>query len=142
MSPMSESSLSRKLVVVGSFIISFVALYWLLSFPNKPLGAANRLGYLCAVLCALGAACSCWATGFAYVTRKRNWSLRTCRMAGLFFMVPGLVLLLADARIGTTGTLLLSQLNLTGYVCAKLAYPELSVEEIYAPEKPLSLFGK
>ncbi len=62
-------------------------------------------------------------------------------MAGLFFMVPGLVLLVADPRIGTT-VLLLSQASLTGYVCAKLAYPELSAEEINAPERPLSLFGK
>jgi len=141
---MTEPSIQRKIAVVGGIFISFSALLWLLSLSEKPPEIFPRLGFVSATLCASASLVFSWAALIAYVARRRHWSPRACYQAGLSIVAVLLVLAyFADGHVGRAGIALLSFLStLTGYLCRKLAYPELSDEEASAPAPPLSLFPK
>ena len=142
---MTEPSMQRKIAVVGGIFVSFSALLWLVSLPEKPPEILARLGFISAVVCASALLAFSWAALLAYVARRRHWSPRACYLAGLsivtVLVVPSYF---ADGRGRTASIFLLigTLPTITGYLCRKLAHPELSDEEASAPEPPLSLFPK
>jgi hypothetical protein len=139
---MSEPSLGRKIQVLAGFVISFAGLFWLISGPQKPPGVVPRTGYACAIFCTFGCALLCWAAAYAYLVKKLNWSPRSCRWAGLSFVVPTLLLVLATGQSSSYGPLLFSQMALGAYLCRRFAFPNITDEQAFGPEVPLSLFPK
>jgi hypothetical protein len=142
---MSKPMLNGKiaLVAVFFFFASSFALFWLVSTIGRPYNTIGRIGFLCAVFCALGALVLSWSVSFAYLARKRNWSPRTCVKAGWPFAAIGLVLFFfaGGARLWNLGTMLVCSATFVGYISGRLAYPELSNEQLATP-KPLTLFPK
>jgi hypothetical protein len=140
---MTELSTGRKIGVIGGLFVSGLALSWLFSMPVKPPQVFPRLGFVCAIFCAMGLFIFCWSASVAYVARKRNWSPRVCHLAGLLFVIPGGLLIFFSSSPSLSGpAFLVPWMTFGGYLCRKLAYPELSDEEASAPEPPLSLFPK
>lgn len=141
---MTEPSIWPKIAVVSGFLVSFSATGWLFSLPVKSPEILPRLGFVSALICALGSLVFCWAVSLAYVARKRSWSPKNCYLAGLSIVIVALALsYFADPRVQRLSLALMVFLpNITGYLCRKLAYPELADEEATAPEPPLSLFPK
>lgn len=136
--------MQRKIAVVAGIVVSFSALLWLVSFSGKPPEILAQIGFVCAVMCASASLVFSWAALLAYVARRRHWSPRACYLAGLsivaLLLVPSYF---AGGRVQRVDIFLIGLLpTLTGYLCRKLAYPELSDEEASAPEPPLSLFHK
>ena len=142
---MSKPTLSGRVALVAVFflLVSSFALFWLPSAFAQPHDALARVGFVCAVFCALGALVLSWSVSFAYLARKRNWSPRTCLKAGWPFAAIGLLLFFfaGGARLGNLGTMLVCSATFVGYISGRLAYPELSNEQLAAP-KPLTLFPK
>jgi uncharacterized membrane protein len=139
---MQEPPFSRKVLVVAGFFVSFAGLFWVLSCPHKSPEILPRLGFVAAMMSTGGAVMFFCAASFAYVVRKRKWSPRSCRWAGLLFGVPAAFLMLTSARFFSVGGLLICLMSFTGYICRRLAFPELTDEQAYAPEPPPSLFPK
>jgi hypothetical protein len=55
----------------------------------------------------------------------------------------GAVLLVAIPSVSSrASSLVICSASIIGFACRKLAYPELTQEELYAPEPPLTLFSK
>ena len=104
----------------------------------------DRTGYVCGVFCALGTIGLGWAAVVAYIGRKKDWSPRKCTLAGsLSFMALGTILLLTIPRVSSGAcTLVICSANTIGFACGKLAYPELTQEQLYALDPPLTLFPK
>jgi hypothetical protein len=130
-------------VAIFFLFASSFGLFWLLVLSARPYDILPRLGFLCVVFCALGALVLSWSVSFAYLARKRNWSPRTCLKAGWPFAAIGLLLFFfaGGARLGNLGTMLVCSATFVGYISGRLAYPELSNEQLAAP-KPLTLFPK
>jgi hypothetical protein len=142
---MIRSSTWEKVALAVGFVISFSAAVWLLSWPieARP-GTLPRLGFMSAVLCAFGSLVYCWVVFLAYVARKRHWSPRTCNKAGLSIIAVVAVLAFFAAPRARAFTVALAVYLsfITSYLCVRRVYPELSYEEVTAPEPPISLFPK
>lgn len=133
----------RKVLIVAWFFVSLSGFLWLVLAPSKPLALLSRLGFVSAVLSAFWSMAFCWALLLAYLVRKRGWSPRVCATAGLPFIISGLVFFLGDTtRSWGISTLLVTQGSLVGYLCRRLAYPEITDQQAAALEPPLSLFSK
>ena len=141
---MFQSSGSRRIGTVVALVISWCAAYWLFSLLPVRHDAFFRVGFVCSVLCALGAFSVSWGVCLSYIAEWRKWSPRACHKSGISVLVPLAILcaLIPHERFliafDWTGCLLL----VSGYVCGRLAHPELTDEEAYAPEPPLTLFPK
>ncbi len=136
---MSGSSITQKAEIAAGFAVSLSGLLWLLTL-QAPRGALPRLGFVSALFCAGMALAYCWAVCFAFVMRKRCWPARTFGLAGLLFTVPGFVLMSSLTHLWPLGMMFISWGSITSYITRKLAYPNLTPEQIYAPEPPLTLF--
>jgi hypothetical protein len=145
--PMAKPTLNGKLALVAVFFLfaSSFALFWLVSTFAGPYDSLSRVGFLCAVLCALGALVLAWSFSFAYLARVRNWSALTCLKAGLPLGAVGILLFIIEHVAGRglagIGTLLASNSILAGFIVRRLVYPGLTDEEA-ASQKPLTLFPK
>ena len=141
---MREPSTVRKIQVLGGLLVSFSGLFWLLSLPYRPDTYLPRIGFISAVFCTMGTIIFFWAAIFAYLARKWSWSPRSCGLAGLVFLIPALYFyfLSNNPRSWTIGALLITQTSLTGYVCRRLAYHQLTDEQFSTPQPPPSLFPK
>ena len=146
---MQEPTVGRWALNVAGFFVSLAGFLWFVSTPYRPPEILPRLGFLAAGFCAAGALIFFWAASFAYLARNRKWSPRSCIWAGLLFAVPGACLSIAGAFIDSTsprflsvGGLLFLMLFPTGNICRRLAYPELTDEQAYAPGPPPSLFPR
>ena len=143
---MREPSGTVKGAAAAGLLISGVALHWLLSEPARALrlSLADRTGYACGAFCALGVMGLCWAGVVAYIGRKKDWSPRKCTLtASVSFIALGSILLLTIPTVSSGACIMvICSANPIGFACGKLAYPELTQEQRYAPEPPLSLFPK
>lgn len=139
---MLQSARSRKIGAVVALVISWWAAYWLLSISHDfhpP--SLSRFGLVAALFCALGGFTFFFAACLAFIGKKRKWSPWMCHMAGLLIVLPTLFFGFADTRSGVV-TLVAMVPFFSGHVCGKLVHPELTDEEAYAPEPPLTLFPK
>lgn len=139
----SEPSLCRKILVLLGLSASLSAMLWFGSSLNNSSGLASHIGFFCAELCVLGCLMFFWSAICAYFVRRWRWSPKSCFIAGLPFLVCGLLLLLFAhaARVQQFGAFVISGNWITvGYVCRRLAFPQLTDEQAAAPTPPLSLF--
>ena len=138
---MKKLSVSGTILVVLGLVASFGSLLWLLSFQPHSWQILAKLGLLSAIFCSLGMMVLCWGASVALLASWRNWSPRTCYLAGAFSLVlpAAFLMLLGGPRFSA---LLVAPLPLAGLVCRKLAYPELTDEQARALEPPLSLFPR
>jgi hypothetical protein len=136
---MREATLALKVQVLTGFFVSLAALFWLLSLPYRPHDILPRLGFACAVFCALGALIFSWAAFFAYLIHSMKWSVRACRWAGLFFFIPAIPFYIMGERFAP---LLACSWTVAAYLCRRIAFPKVSDEEAFGPEPLLSLFSK
>ena len=140
---MKEPSVTRKIVTTAGIVVSFFACMWLLSLPVYSHLVLPKLGFLAALVGNLGILIYCWSAALAYICTKRKWSPRLCYMAGISFIIPSaLLMFVANRPLGSLVGLFIMSLTLAGILSRKLAYPEMSDEELTAPEPPLSLLPK
>jgi len=141
---MLEASISRKVLMLGGLIASTCSLFWLLTLPYKPDAYLPRIGFISAVFCTMGTLIFCWAAIFAHLARKWSWSPRSCALSGLVFFIPAayFYLLSNNPRSWSIGALLITQASLTGYVCRRIAFPQLTDEQFSTSQPPPSLFPK
>lgn len=136
---MTEPSLNNTISLVAGFWISLSALLWLLTLP-APHDGLPRIGFVSALYCAGIALAFCSAAALAFVMRKRRWPARTCTLAGVLFGVAGFLFMW---KLGwPLGPMFTSWGLIASYIARKLAYPELTAEQVFAPEPPLTLFPK
>ncbi|MGH9739590.1 MAG: hypothetical protein ACRD4X_13550 [Candidatus Acidiferrales bacterium] len=138
---MFQSPRSRKIGAAAALVISWSALYWLFSLLPLRHEILFRIGFLTAALCATGAFVASFAACLAYIGRKQGWSPRTCHMAGIWILIPG-ALVCASIPTSWAAFWIANLPVFTGYICGKLVHPELTDDEAYAPEPPLTLFPK
>lgn len=139
---MKAPSAGRVIGVAAGLCISFWASFWLLSFISYTHGVMNRIGLLCAFLCSFGLVVFFWAAGSAYVINKLGWSYGACRYAGVAFLLPGSVLFFSHVSALSIANFLTVQIVLSGYICRRMAFPEISDEEAAALEPPPTMFPK
>src|SRR4029077_3157509 len=140
---MREPSISRKVQISSGLIVSFSGEFWFFSQRYEPHAFLPTIGFLSAVLCAMGALIYFWAAIFAYLVRKWDWSPRSCGLAGLVFVIPTFYFFFfATAGLKSIGWLLFLQANLSMYLCRRIAFPQLTDEQFSAPQPPPSLFPK
>jgi len=141
---MIVSARSRKIGVVVALVVSWVAVYWLFALLPQKGDIWFRTGFVSALLCALGGLAFFWSVLLSYIAHWREWSPRTCHLAGISIVIP-LTLLYALLPRGDFLAIFDWSATLwvfTGYICGKLAHPELTDDEAYAPEPPLTLFPR
>ncbi len=135
--------LGWKIGATAGLVCSLSALFWLVSWTARPTDFLSRLGWVSAGLCAEGAFVFLSAACFAHVARQRNWSAKRCHLSGFLIVVPGTLFLAGPhANFYLWWSFVCGLPPITGYICRKLAYPEMTDEEAFAPEAPLSLFPK
>jgi hypothetical protein len=142
---MSEPTIWKKLGVAAGLLLSFSALAWLLWSPTRPPEILPRVGFVSALFCSLGVLVFCWALVLAHVARGRNWSPKKCHLSGVSILaaVLGLSFFASSWSRNFGAVALVVQLPMiTGYLCRKLTYPQLTEEEAHAPEPPLTLFPR
>jgi|HubBroStandDraft_6_1064221.scaffolds.fasta_scaffold982662_2 hypothetical protein len=135
-------SIGRVIGVVAGLCISFWASFSLLSILTHTSDVMNRSGLLCAFLCSFGLVVFFWAAGSAYVIHNLGWSYRACRYIGFAFLVPGSALFFSHAHALSVANFLTVQIVLSGYVCRKIAFPEISDEQAAALEPLPTMFPK
>ena len=139
---MKAASTGRAIGVALGLCISFWATFSLLSIISGTSGIMNRVGLLSAFLCTFGLMLFFWAAGSAYVIHKLGWSYRACRYAGFAFLLPGSVLFLSHGRAISIANFLTFQILLSGYICRRIAFPEISDEQVSGPEPLPTMFPK
>lgn len=141
---MTERPISRAILVAVGLLMSFSAAAWLLSLPVGRLEILARIGWVSAIFCALGVLTFSFAVVLASVARRRKWSPRTCHRAGLLILpvVLSLCFFASPQVRSASASLIILPAIFAGILCRKLTYPQLSEDEAYAPEPPLSLFRR
>jgi hypothetical protein len=140
---MKEPSIGWKIATIAGILVSFTAFWSWFSLPTDHPQILDRLGYIAAMFCDLAMLVYCWAAMLAYIATKKNWSPRVCRMAGFSYLIPAVLLAcLASRPVMNVGYFLIAPISMVGYLCRKMAYPEMSEEEANAPEPPLSMFPR
>jgi hypothetical protein len=139
---MKAPSIARVIGVAVGLCVSFWATFSLLSILTHTSGIMSRSGLVCAFVCTFGLLLFFWAAGSAYVIRKSGWTYRACRHAGVAFLLPGSALFLSHGRALTIFNFLTVQIIFSGYICRKIAFPEISDEEALAPEPLPTMFPK
>ncbi|MGC2333710.1 MAG: hypothetical protein WA581_19820 [Candidatus Acidiferrales bacterium] len=134
---MTGRSITPRILVAVGTCVSFAAAFWLLSFTARPADTVPAL------ICAFAVLVVCWAALLSDVARARHWSPRTRHLAGLSIAAPlvALFLFIAPPRSGVFDLVCMVPV-ITGFLCRKMAYPQLTEEEATAPEPPLSLFHR
>jgi len=143
---MTGQSITSKVLLVAGLCFSFGAGLWLLSSIVRPGEILPRLGFVSALICAFAVLVFCWAALLSSVARKLRWPprARIFYLAGLSIVAPFLALFLLAAprtRLPVFNLVCVMPV-ITGYLCRKMTYPELTDEEATAPEPPLSFFPK
>jgi hypothetical protein len=137
-----QSPKSRKIGAVAALAISWCAMYWMFwILPDVPRSILPRLGGAAALLCVVAVFTFFFGVCLAYVGRKQEWSPKTCHLAGILICVPAAALYWAHPSQGLA-SIIVFQPWFAGHICGKLVHPELTDDEAYAPEPPLTLFPK
>lgn len=128
--------------VVSGFLVSGSALAWLSSVNHSYHDLPSRIGFLSALICALGVLIFCYAASAAYLARKFDWSPRTCMKAGFPLLILGLLICVFDSRFWPVAVMICTNNLTAGFLCRRLAYPDMTDEQAAAPEPPIRLFRK
>lgn len=141
---MMDSPRTRKIGAAAALAVSWLALYWLVALAPLNRAILFRVGFACAALCAIGSVTFFWGVCLSYIARWRKWSPRQCHQAGISVVAPLALLCCFVEQARLLVILDWSALLMmgSGYVCGKLAHPELTDDQAYAPEPPLTLFPK
>jgi hypothetical protein len=139
---MNAPSTRRVIGVAVGLCISFLATFSLLPLITRTSGVMNRVGLLSALVCTFGLVLCFWAAGAAYVIHKMSWPYRACRHVGWAFLVPGSALFLSHGRAISIANFLTVQIVLSGFICRRIAFPEISDEQAMAPAPLPTMFPK
>jgi hypothetical protein len=141
---MLEPLISRKAPILAGLVVSICGLFWIMTLPYKPTDIFSRIGMFSAFICVMGAVIFFWAAIFAYAVRKWSWLPRSYALPGLILWIPAFYfyLLSNNPRSWSIGAMLMAQSPITAYVCRRLAFPQLTNEQISATQPPPSLFPK
>jgi hypothetical protein len=142
---MREEPCAFKVTASGGFLISATALHWLLSdrFRSMHFSGLDRLGYICGILCALGATGISWAGIIAHVGRSYEWSPRKCAtVAQMSFLLLAGIFWVMNPALWRVALFAVNLAYPVGNACRKLAYPEITQEQLDVPEPPLTLFPR
>src|ERR1700729_2269994 len=93
---MSRSELNRTMGSITAILVSYLAVYWILTSPYHGSNLLSRAGWVSAGLCAMGVSIFFWAKLLLYTAKKRNWSQRECVYAGLVTVIPAFLLLVVN----------------------------------------------
>lgn len=139
---MPRSELGRMLGSIPAVVVSYAAAFWLLDFPHHDLSPLPRLGWVCALYCAVGVGGFFWSEILAFVARKRQWSPEGSRHASYLILIPGSVLLLAGTSKMWIVNLLLYQSLFVGLRVRKLVHPDADQLGPFERNAPFTLFPK
>jgi len=128
-----------KVFMAIGFFVSLFAFFWLASVP-MPHRIIGRLGYTAAIFGALGSLTFACAALASFLVREKHWSPRTSMRAGLPLIILALIAWAADPNLWHAAMLLATSSTMAGFLCRRLAYPEVTDDEATAPDPPLSLF--
>jgi hypothetical protein len=133
---------SRITLAVAGIAISFIGLRWLLLARTHSDDVLTRLSLASAFLCCLAVLVIAWAMPCASFARFRKWSPRTSYAFGaLTFLLPAMLVMYL-AGPDRFAVIMIAPASFCGFVSRKLAFPELTDDELNAPEPPLSLLPK
>jgi len=141
---MLEPLISRKAPLLAGLVVSNCGLFWIMTLPYKLTTIFSRIGMFSALICVMGAVVFFWAAIFAYAVRKWSWLPRSCELAGLILWIPAFYFCFLSNTPGSwsIGAMLVAQSPITGYVCRRIAFPQLTNEQVSATQPPPSLFPK
>jgi hypothetical protein len=137
---MLKSSTFLKVFMAIGFFVSLFAFFWLASVPARSYQIFGRLGYTAAVFCALGSLTFTCAALASFLVRERHWSPRTSMRAGLPLIILALIAWAADPDLWRAAMLLATSSTMAGFLCRRLAYPDVTDDQATAPDPPPSLF--
>lgn len=139
-----EPSLLRKFAFLIGFAVSLSATIWSASSTSQLPSIVSRLGFVCSQVCILGLLTFFWSAICAYWVRKCGWTPWQCFLAGLPFVVAGLLLWFFGNtdRLRLFGNFIAGNWVLVGYVCRRLAFPHLTDKQAAVPPPSLTLFPK
>jgi hypothetical protein len=137
---MLKPSIFLKVFLAIGFFVSLLAFFWLASVPIRSYQAVGRLGYMAAVFCALGSLNFSCAALTSFLVRERHWSPRTSMRAGGPLIILALIAWAADPDLWRAAMLLATSSTMAGFLCRRLAYPEVTDDQATAPDPPPSLF--
>jgi hypothetical protein len=138
---MSRSELNRTIVSIVTILISYFAVYWILTSPYHGSDLLSRAGWVSAGLCAMGVSVFFWAKLLVYTATKRHSSQRECVYAGLVTVIPGFLLLVANGIRLPQGSILLNEGVLTGMLLRHFVYPNAE-NAPFENDPPIALFPK
>jgi hypothetical protein len=143
---MKEPTFGDKAAALLGVVGGAAGFVWLTALPEKPPTSQIilRFGFIAAFFSCLWLVTLCWAECFAHVARKKNWSPRGCVLAGVPFLVAGVLFFLlgnSQSFYVAGGLLFIQSLFAVGYA-RRLVFPGLSPEQAAAPMPPPSLFSK
>jgi hypothetical protein len=139
---MSRSEWTQTLGSIAALVVSYAAAFWLLTLTPHDLSPLNRLGWMAALLCAMGVGVLFWAKILALAARKRNWTVRDCRYIPLLTIIPGCILFLASGVSWNTINPILYQAGFTGVLLRKFVFPNADAMGPFEREVPPTLFPK
>jgi hypothetical protein len=126
---------------ITAILVSYLAVYWILTSPYHGSNLLSRAGWVSAGLCAMGVSIFFWAKLLLYTAKKRNWSQRECVYAGLVTVIPAFLLLVVNGINSPLGSLLLNEGVLTGMLLRHFAYPGAD-NAPFEKDPPIALFPK
>ena len=139
---MSRSELTRTAGVIAALIVSYAAAFWMLTVGPHNLSLPSRLGWICALFCALGVGVFSWTTILAAVAKRRQWTLRNCQYMALLTIIPGSVLFFAAGANLRALNLVLYQAICTGLLVKKFVFPNADENGSFDSESQPTLLPK
>lgn len=140
---MREPHIGEKFRALVELVVTAWVFAWLLALP-VPRVFSTRLYFALAVSIAAGLLIFCWDVFIASVARKQDSMPKTCYLlGGAVVIVPAVIWsLFHDPLFSTRGYVLFGVASILGFICRKLAYPQLTEEQANACEPPMTLFPK
>jgi hypothetical protein len=136
-----RESLGRWLELAVGLVVSVSALVWLMTL-QAPREGISRIGFISALWCVGLAVAYCEAVILAFVMRNRRLPARYCTLAALRFAITGLAISWTFIRLLPDGMMLTTLGFIASNLTRRLAYPNLTEEQVFAPEPTPTLFPR
>lgn len=137
---MNKSSIARQIGDAFFLLLACSGIVWIASQNVKYFDVPSRVGFVSAAFCITGALAFCWARIGAYFIRKWDLPPRVSFRVGSVLTISGALFWFKGDRFGFLGQMLIFAGLSAGFICRRLAFPDLTDEQASAPEPPLSLF--
>ena len=139
-----EPTRNVKLGVGAGFALSTLALIWLQYLPGNG-ELPSFLGFLAVTLCTEAVLAFCWSAGFVFFMQRGGWRPIAFYWAGVPFLAAGIALHWVPGlpgHVSGMGTILVGLGVIVPVITRKIAYPELTYEQVLALDRRQKLLPK